>query len=201
MKSTYPEHHSALPENQKRVKNYNICIIGKPLTGKTSIRKIIVGEPVDFENHDNRESIQHPVFHPDKEEEESVDVIFRDTTVTIKDVSSKTAIRDHCKGADGIFIVVDVSDPHTRTHELRTWRSDIKASIGNIPVILLANKNDVHTHNKILKFKLDRITPLYTDVMFVSAKNNQGITEAMAKMYQCLLTDTYEAKGLCCAII
>src|SRR3989337_4399037 len=129
--------------NRAKVK---VCLAGEPMVGKTSlIRRYVMdeyddryiatlgakGTKKDFETaHATRGSLQVTMILWDIWGNKNVHELLKDA---------------YYHGAHGIIAVCDVTRPETMT-ELDAWAQAITSVAGDIPVCLLANKNDMADH-------------------------------------------------------
>jgi small GTP-binding protein len=86
-----------------------------------------------------------------------------------------------CKGAQGIMLLYDVSNPESFNH-LGDWIDVIRSNMGNIPVLLIGAKSDLESkipEKSIRDFVRDKKLSGYVKV---SAKLNENVDEAFHKI-------------------
>lgn len=173
---------------------YKILVVGDVSTGKTSIIKRYV----------------HNIFSVHYKATIGVDFALKvikwddNTTVRLQlwDIAGQerygNMTRVYYKEAAGAFVVYDVTRPQT-LDSIKKWKSDIDAKItflnteNQIPVILLANKLDLITHDADeLANQQREMHQICQDLGFVawygtSAKDNVGIDNANNKMVTTIL--------------
>lgn len=168
-------------KNSKNPKQgFTICIIGDPQSGKSSIFRRLISEPME----------EYNIFSTMKPKSkfDFGNFDFNNAIITLYDISFDNPVKSFCGHADGIFFVVDVTK-EINMSAIRKIKTGIEKDLGNVPCIILANKYDDNGIDLGLnKYKLSNLCLSFTDVLYVSAKNNTGIQEAMKKMHHSIIT-------------
>ncbi|HEV8594709.1 MAG TPA: Rab family GTPase [Thermoplasmata archaeon] len=171
---------------KQRIK-VKVCLAGEPMVGKTSlIRRYVLDE------YDDR-YIATLGAKVTKKELELKDEKRGDVAVTmiLWDIWGNKNVRELLKdayyhGAHGIIAVCDVTRPETMI-ELDGWAEAITSVAGDIPVCLLANKNDMPDRQlrepEIRKFSKDRNWPAY----LTSAKTGDFVEDAFGEIVRTIL--------------
>jgi len=162
---------------KQRIK-VKVCLAGEPMVGKTSLIRRYV-----LDDYDDR-YIATLGAKVTKKELEISDPSRGAVAVTmiLWDIWGNKNVRELLKdayyhGAHGILAVCDVTRPETMT-ELDGWAQAITSVAGDIPVTLLANKNDVTDkplkQPELQKFAKDRNWPAF----LTSAKTGEHVEDA-----------------------
>lgn len=180
---------------KQRIK-VKVCLAGEPMVGKTSlIRRYVLDE------YDDR-YIATLGAKVTKKELEFKDPKRGDVAVTmiLWDIWGNKNVRELLKdayyhGAHGIIAVCDVTRAETMS-ELDGWAQAIRSVAGDIPVCLLANKNDLPDQplkeTEIRRFSKERNWPAYA----TSAKTGDHVEDAFGEIVRMILTpQTATPKG------
>ena len=182
------------PMEKQRIK-VKVCLAGEPMVGKTSlIRRYVLDE------YDDR-YIATLGAKVTKKELTSHDPARGEFAVTLIlwDIWGNKNVRELLKdayyhGAHGIIAVCDVTRPETMT-ELDGWAQAITSVAGDIPVCLLANKNDMADHPlkepEIRKFSKERSWPTF----LTSAKTGEHVEDAFDEIVRKILNPDAAPKG------
>lgn len=100
------------------------------------------------------------------------------------------SVRDkYISGANGAFIVMDLSRIDTIDNVQSFWLPEIKKKLGNIPVVFLGNKMDLVMGDTTAKYLLDIISGTTSfPYNLCSAKSGEGVDESFRIMAE-ILTD------------
>ena len=152
-----------------------MCVIGDAAVGKTSlIKRFVVGDFDDryIETIGTKTTAKH------------LDIRRGDETTYLKlQIWDILGTKGHAriqkkayKGADGAFLVVDLTRRES-LYSFDLWLHSLYEVTGEIPVVVLANKNDLKTD-----FEPDRIKELADDYgfpyFFTSAKTGKNVNDA-----------------------
>jgi small GTP-binding protein len=97
-----------------------------------------------------------------------------------------------CKGAKGIMLLFDVSNPESFNH-LGDWIEVIRSNLGNIPILLIGAKSDLESkvpEKNIKDFVKDKKLSGY---LKVSAKLNTNVDAAFRKITELIGKETRNA--------
>ena len=173
---------------EKQKIKVKVCLAGEPMVGKTSlIRRFVLD---DFDDR----YIATLGAKVTKKELSSNDTKKGEVAVTLIlwDIWGNKNVRELLKdayyhGAHGIIAVCDVTRPET-LKELDGWAQAITSVAGDIPVCLLANKNDLEERPlkeaELRKFAADRGWPPY----LTSAKTGAHVEEAFGEIVRRILS-------------
>ncbi len=155
-----------------------VIIIGEPGVGKTSlVKKFVSGRFT----RDYRVSIGANLFVKDLILDSDIEV-----TIQIWDIAGQEKWEKmrhlYYKGAHGALIVGDITRENTFEQLKGFWSPDLKKFCGEIPKILLVNKNDLKPiiSNKEVENLAQYIN--VNTIIFTSAKNGQNVEEAFRKI-------------------
>jgi len=85
-------------------------------------------------------------------------------------------------GSNGALLVFDLTRPET-LESLPTWLDDLNKVTGKIPIVLVANKADLH--KEIAQERMDTISSqIGGDLVYTSAKVGTGVNEAFSSLAQ-----------------
>jgi len=174
---------------EKQKIKVKVCLAGEPMVGKTSLIRRYV-----LDDYDDR-YIATLGAKVTKKELTSTDPKRGEFSVTLIlwDIWGNKNVRELLKdayyhGAHGIIAVCDVTRPET-LQELDGWAEAITSVAGDIPVCLLANKNDVSERPlkeaEIRKYSGDRGWPAF----LTSAKTGDHVEEAFGEVVHRILSD------------
>ena len=163
----------------KSVYKLKLCIIGEHACGKTSLIKNFVEGSY---SKDYRPTIGSNLFIKK--------MAFKDTddntyffTITAWDIAGQerwqTMRQTYYRGANGAFIVGDLTRKNTFHQIEKFWVNDFRTNMDNaIPLILLANKKDLQ--NEITEEEVKEIAERTNmhKVLFTSAKTGYHVNEA-----------------------
>jgi small GTP-binding protein domain len=95
----------------------------------------------------------------------------------------KSITHNFYKGANGIMIVFDLTDPQS-FENVTNWLKQIKAQVGdNVSKLLLANKADLVDERQVSKEQIqDLCKEIDIECIEVSAKTGDNVTEAFMQM-------------------
>ncbi|MFW9945442.1 MAG: Rab family GTPase [Candidatus Odinarchaeota archaeon] len=157
-----------------RIYNLKIIIIGDPGVGKTSlVKKFISGQ---F-SRDYKASIGTNLFikkmESDSDEKISLnlwDIAGQERWVKMRHL--------YYSGSDGALIVGDITRKNTFYQITKFWTPDLKKYCRDIPLILLANKNDLKLD--ISKTEIEEISNKINanSLIYTSARNGEHVEEA-----------------------
>jgi len=158
-------------------------IIGDSAVGKTSLISCFVEHkfPTDY-----LPTIGTNLYV--KEVQVSDNLVFQMTCWDIAGEKKWTVMRKlYYKGATGVFMVADLTRPDTFESLKNYWLNDFMQHCENIPVILLANKDDLksavdETYIKKLMNDINAIAYFKT-----SAKSEKNVNEAFLTLVNAML--------------
>lgn len=166
---------------KQRIK-VKVCLAGEPMVGKTSlIRRYVLDEYDDRYIATLGAKVTKKDMETDDPKRGRVQV-----TIILWDIWGNKNVRELLKdayyhGAHGIIAVCDVTRPETM-EELDGWADAITSVAGDIPVCLLANKNDlpdrVLREPDIKKFSDARKWPAFQ----TSAKTGDHVDDAFGEI-------------------
>lgn len=159
-----------------------ICVFGDPAVGKTSLIQRYV---FDVFNNAYYPTIGTKVLKSSAEVMRGEYKILMTTMLwDLLGQSKFEAIhRTYYQGAEGGITVCDVSRPET-IQNLGKWVEDFRATVGPVPVIMLANKTDLlDPSDTTTKRKVeDAAKRNNLKFLFTSAKNNENVHVAFQSM-------------------
>ena len=172
---------------KQRIK-VKVCLAGEPMVGKTSlIRRYVLDEYDDRYIATLGAKVTKKEIEVEDPKRGPVDV-----SMILWDIWGNKNVRELLKdayyhGAHGILAVCDVTRPETMA-ELDGWAQAIRSVAGDIPVCLLANKNDAADkplkEAAIRKFAEERGWPVF----LTSAKTGDHVEEAFGEIVRHILT-------------
>ena len=172
---------------EKQKIKVKVCLAGEPMVGKTSlIRRFVLDEYDDRYIATLGAKVTKKELHTQDPNRGAVDV-----TLILWDIWGNKNVRELLKdayyhGAHGILAVCDVTRPETMG-ELDAWAQAITSVAGDIPVCLLANKNDMPDRSlkepEIRKFSKERNWPSFQ----TSAKTGEHVEDAFGQIVQQIL--------------
>ena len=156
------------------VYNLKIIIIGDSGVGKTSlVKKFVSGH---F-SKDYKASIGTNIFikkiNLNSTKEISVqiwDIAGQERWVKMRDL--------YYKGTDGALIVGDLTRKKTFEQIIMFWVPDLKKNCGNIPFILLANKNDLKSDFSRIEIEEIGKKVKASSIFCTSAKNGENVDDS-----------------------
>jgi small GTP-binding protein len=161
--------------NVKKI-TLKVIIVGEPAVGKTSlVKKFVSGQ---F-NRDYRASIGTniytkiiPLADNKKITLQLWDIAGQERWINIR--------RSYYSGAKGIMIVGDLTRKNTFDQIEKFWVHDIMNNCSTIPIILLANKNDLS--NKLEKDEISSLGKRIKakEILFTSAKTGDNVELAFS---------------------
>ncbi|MFX0057686.1 MAG: Rab family GTPase [Candidatus Hodarchaeota archaeon] len=151
-----------------------VIIIGEPGVGKTSlVKKFISGQ---F-SRDYRASIGTNIFIKklDLDSDKSISMQIWDIAGQERWINMRHI---YYRGAHGALIVGDLTRKNTFIQIEQFWNPDLLRYCKNIPIILLANKNDLDTeiHEKGIMNIGNKIEA--KKVLYTSAKNGENVEKS-----------------------
>lgn len=169
-----------------QVYKLKIIIIGEYAAGKTSLIKNFVEGAY---TKDYRPTIGSNLFIKKLNFKNSADDILQ-FTITAWDIAGQerwTAMRHtYYRGAQGVFVVADLTRKHSFEQVKDFWVPDFKKHGGSaadsVPMILLANKNDLKPEIKEDKVREIASSAGIEKVLFTSAKTGYHVNEAFISM-------------------
>ena len=165
-------------------RKYKICLIGENAVGKTSLIQRFVHN--EFSDHylttiGTKISKKDVVItYPDQDKK-------YDITMMIWDIMGQKGFRpilshSYFHMAKGGIAVCDLTRPHT-LDELTGWIESMFEITGKIPVILLANKNDLKEQGQFDELELQKKAMEYdADPFFTSALTGEHVNESFQKL-------------------
>ncbi len=158
------------------IKEYaiKIVIIGEPGVGKTSlVQKFVSGH---F-SKDYRSTIGTNIFTKKINLDERIKV-----TMQLWDIAGQERWvlmrKPYYKGADGALIVGDLTRKNTFYQIEKYWVQDLKKYCKNLPIILLANKNDLKRDIAEKEILLSGKRLNFKEILVTSAKTGENVEKA-----------------------
>ncbi|UCE73030.1 MAG: GTP-binding protein [Methanomassiliicoccales archaeon] len=178
--------------SEKRVMMKKVCLIGEAAVGKTSlIRRFVFDRFSDtyIATIGTKTSAKELTIKTEKEE-----VLLKLQIWDIIGLRSFAKLQTHVyQGAKGAFIVTDI----TRKGTLRTieaWILSLFKTAGEIPIIILANKNDLKP--EFGKPEIEEIIKDYGfPYLFTSAKTGENVNEAF-QILGTLMIEPWKGKNI-----
>jgi small GTP-binding protein len=154
-----------------------IIIIGEPAVGKTSLVRRFVSNRF---SKDYRSTIGTNIFMKNIELGDGL------IKLALWDIAGQerwlNMRHKYYRGAQGAFIVGDLTREDTFTQIENFWYDDLKSYLKSIPIILIANKNDL-TSNISEKTIKEIQKKINAEVLyFTSAKTGDHVDEAFNKL-------------------
>ncbi len=161
-------------------RKYKICLIGENAVGKTSLIQRFVHD--EFSDHylttigtkiSKKDVV---VTYPDQDKK-------YDITMMIWDIMGQKGFRpilshSYFHMAKGGIAVCDLTRPHT-LEELTGWIESMFEITGKIPVIVVANKNDLTDEIRIKEEDIATLAEQYdAPFLYTSAKTGANVEEA-----------------------
>jgi small GTP-binding protein len=170
------------------VKSYRlkIVVVGEPDVGKTSIIKNFVegAFPKDYIPTIGANFFIKNVFFEANQEE-------YECQLGIWDIAGQilwSAMRmQYYKGADGVFVLGDLTKPKTFEQIENFWVKDIRDCLDKVPLILLANKADLTKDSMKIDEKKMRETLGFSKIIKTSAKTGQNIQLSFQEIIKSIL--------------
>ncbi len=159
-----------------------ICLLGEGGVGKTSLVRRYV--------HDFF-SDEYLVSFGTKVTKKVLDLEDVELTLMIWDILGQKAHKSlhhaYYKGANGALLVCDVTREET-VRSILEWKDDFVSIAGSVPVIALANKNDLEP--KIPREVLAVVSDsLGGDLVMTSAKTGEGVQEAFLRLSRLMMEE------------
>jgi len=159
-----------------------ICLIGDGGVGKTSLIRRFVLDQFDDKY---KATFGTKITKKDLEIKKGKDNII-DLSLLIWDIMGQEAFKKAqsyaYEGAQGAFIVCDITDQKSLVN-VSYWYKDLIKKTKKIPVIILANKNDLKDEAKVKDIDLDKLSKkLNAPYFFTSAKTGENVEAAFHKM-------------------
>lgn len=99
-------------------------------------------------------------------------------------------IKRYYLNTDGGLFVCDLTARQTYDN-LNDWVASLFNTIGRVPILFLANKNDLVNEATFTAQDMDKISAQYrTDFLFSSAKTGENVETAFYKLGEILINDT-----------
>ena len=166
-----------------------IVVIGNANVGKTNIIRRIIGE--DFREMEATIGVEFMYINIKDIDKDDPN---KTMSIQIWDTSGaeryKAITTTHIRGADGAYIVYDISNESSFTH-LNYWYNCLRDAADNdIIIFLIGNKSDlIYEEGRAVK-KKDAIDFINKNQLQgyaeCSAKNNENIKETFEKFYKML---------------
>ncbi|MFX1499631.1 MAG: Rab family GTPase [Promethearchaeota archaeon] len=164
-------------DNSKKY-TLKIIIIGEPAVGKTSlVKKFITGKFTQ----DYRASIGTNIFIKKIKLKNETDISIQIWDIAGQERWTKLR-RPYYTGARGVIIVGDLTRKTTFDQIEKFWVPDINHYCEIVPIILLANKNDLETqiHESEINSLGKKINVL--SIIYTSAKTGENVETAFKKI-------------------
>ena len=171
---------------EKNVLKRKICLIGDHMVGKTSlIRRFVHNEFSDEYISTIGTQISRKSISIDNPAEDASSEQY-DLTLSIWDIIGQREYRSlalrHFVEARGALIVCDLTRKET-FDSLNEWLNPLYYTAGNIPTLLLINKNDLEDKREINEDIINEISDnLEVPYLFTSAKTGENVEEAFRQL-------------------
>jgi small GTP-binding protein len=153
-----------------------ICMLGSYAVGKTSL----VGQFVN--------GIFSEKYHT------TIGVKIDQKTIAIDDTEVKLLLWDihgedefqkvkasYLTGASGVILVIDGTRKNTQETVTLLHQTVVQA-IGNVPEVLLVNKNDLRDEWEFDEKSIEQLAEMYDDVYLTSAKTGENVETAFREL-------------------
>jgi len=162
-----------------------ITILGEPTVGKTSlVSKYCKNQfPIEYRATLGADFITKLVKHKGKNVELILWDIGGSTSFEIEQMSDF-----YLQGSNGFFLVFDLT-LETTLKALSYWYSKANRICGDVPFILLGNKNDLKKHFKVDNTLINDVIQANIQPLFfrTSAKTGENVENAMIKLLDIIL--------------
>ena len=163
-----------MTESARKFHSGFVTIVGRPNVGKSSLMNRIIGEKIAIVSS-RPQTTRNRIMGVFSEKEDQI--VFLDTP-GIHDPRSKLgeymmqSVQDSLNGMDILMVILDAS--HITANDLSTAKSLLEQKV---PVILVLNKIDLVTPDKVLSATASAAEIGYEEIVPVSAKTGDGIDE------------------------
>ena len=149
-----------------------VIVIGEPGVGKTSLVKRFISGRFST---DYRVSLGTNIYIKKLKLDSELSIHLWDIAGQEKWIKMR---RSYYKGSHGALIVGDLTRENTFKQIKSFWFPDLKKNCGEIPIILLANKNDLESeaNNTLLTRVREEINA--KSIIYTSAKSGSNVEEA-----------------------
>ena len=175
-------------------RKYKICLIGENAVGKTSLIQRYVHN--EFSDHYlttigtkiSKKDIE--VMYPGQDKK-------YDITMMIWDIMWQKGFRpilshSYFHMAKGGIAVCDLTRPHT-LDELTGWIESMFEITGKIPIIVVANKNDLADEIRIKEEDIQALADSYdAPFLYTSAKNSANVEDAFKTIGRMVTEHQYQ---------
>ncbi len=170
-----------------------ICLVGESAVGKTSLIKKYVLDIFDdkYISTIGTKITKKSKTYPIEDQDANMDMIIWDI---MGQPSFRTLLQDaYFYGAHGILAVCDVTRKETLT-EIHSWIDSVRDVIGEVPIVFLANKNDLTDQRVFDQAAFDEEVKRYNmPAMFSSAKTGENVEKAFDDLGNMILKTMIEA--------
>lgn len=167
-------------DSTKKIARYKMIIFGNERVGKTSLLERFVNNRFQ----DNYIStLGYNVYEKRIDDKDSGTEI----SLMIYDIGGQEKFREvrkkYAEGANTAFIVYDLTRLET-FENIINWKNDLMAYAGNIPFIIIGNKNDLNETRQISEENGRKLSEQLGAIGFLetSAKTGIGVQEAFEKL-------------------
>jgi len=168
--------------SETKVVKLKICLVGEEGVGKTSlIRRFVTGQFDDSYIRTLGAVVSKKTVEL-REHGQKVQV-----DMVILDIIGKRTFMQlfqdaYFSGARGVLAVFDLTRKAT-LRELPAWINGVRETVGRIPVVALANKDDVKDRHEIHEDDINStLLPIDVTVMRTSAKNGENVERAFLQL-------------------
>lgn len=154
-------------------KRYKISLAGEPASGKTSFMNKIIGAPFESLYTTSTRTAVHAVEFPSY-------------ICSVWDCSGQERYTGfgtgYYTGSDAAIVMLDTTDPYDAVAEAMKHVKEIHKVCGNIPIVVVGNKQDLTLEREILGEDIVRSTVCRDkdcryEYVEISSKTGQGISK------------------------
>lgn len=164
-----------------------ICLVGESSVGKTSLIKKYVLDIFDdkYVSTIGTKITKKTQTFTVKSGEIEMDMIIWDI---MGQPSFRALLQDaYFYGAQGVLAVCDSTREQT-LKDIHAWIDSVRDVVGDVPIIFLANKNDLEEHRAFDQAAMDAELAKYNmPAMYSSAKTGENVDAAFKKLGRMIL--------------
>ncbi len=167
-----------------------ICLVGDSAVGKTSLIRRYVMDIFDdkyISTLGAKVSKKRVII---KKGDKNIDLI-----LSIWDILGQQEFKSihnmAFKGSRGALLVCDITRKDTLTN-ITTWKNRVEEIVGNIPMVLLANKSDLTSEYEFTEDELKSLSEqLNLDFYLTSAKFGDNVIKTFFKLGELVTNDIF----------